>query len=346
MTTLPSSGTISAVTDQVSAKTYYEQMRDFIAELFGGSPWQNKTIVSGSVTPTTAATRIDTEFGATTDDLNVVVYTNHPEGRFIIIGATSDARVITVKHGTAGDGHIELVTGSDFILNSTKKFLVLTRIGTVWYEVLRNYGNDSAALRSFLQLGSAALATLGNTGANLPSWDQIGGGFVAQGKHSIWVPSFAMTPWIDSPSSFHTRLGGTYDTFMGLSFDPDVVEAASFSILMPKSWNAGSVTAQIIFTSPGGSGNVRWSIWVSRQPVNTRPTAWISQVDGGFTVNSVAFYDQRTTEFSLSLTGGAKEDLLNFVIRRASSHTGDTYTDDVYLKGVLLKYTMNAKDDS
>lgn len=153
MSDLPASGYLSnAARTNGEMKTALEDLRDVVSELPGGTDSETSALAisSGSITPTSGVHRVDTEGASAADDLSTISTANHPAGRLLIIRSTDDARVVTVKHAAGGVGQILLHRNLDFVLNSTKKHLVLKRFGTSWEEVARSYGDDVASARTFL----------------------------------------------------------------------------------------------------------------------------------------------------------------------------------------------------
>jgi hypothetical protein len=159
MTDLYADNALSLVANQGSAKTLLEQLRDVVAELLGGSAGTTLTIAGGAVTPTRATHRIDTEGAAGTDDLDTIAQDNHGESRLLLLRAANAAHVVTVRHNIGGAGKVLLNDGASFVLNSTKKWLLLMREGTTWIEVDRFYGDRLEEMRAWLQLEPDTVST-------------------------------------------------------------------------------------------------------------------------------------------------------------------------------------------
>jgi len=139
--------------NQGNLKDQLESLRAATVELLGGAAETNLEIVSGSVTPTAAIHSVDTEGAAAADNLDWIDYTNHPDGRLLLLRAYSAARVVTVRSAQGGNGEIILApdrpdsTSGQFTLDATDKFLLLMRDGTQWVEVARFFGADRDASR-------------------------------------------------------------------------------------------------------------------------------------------------------------------------------------------------------
>lgn len=156
MSTLPASGYLELATRTVGEmKTALEDVRDVIAELPGGSAETELTISSGSVTPTLGLHSIDTQSDAATDDLTNIVTTNHPDGRLLLIHPEDDSRTVVVKHTAGGAGQIHLKNDADFSMDDSEDWLLLTRDGTDWEEVLR--GRSQKPRSATIASGVAAL---------------------------------------------------------------------------------------------------------------------------------------------------------------------------------------------
>lgn len=146
MTILPAAGFASSTDRKVGeSKQFLEDLRDVIAELPGGSAETELTIAAGTVTPTGALHRIDTEADAAADDLTHMAVIEHPEGRWALLRAESISRAITVVHGAGGDGQILLKAGANVTL-ATDEWLWLVRDGLTWRQVMAPGGDVAAEL--------------------------------------------------------------------------------------------------------------------------------------------------------------------------------------------------------
>jgi hypothetical protein len=159
MTELYVDNALSVVANQGAAKTLLEQLRDVVAELLGGSAGTTLIIGGGAVTPTRATHKIDTEGGAATDELDTIAQDNHGESRLLLLRAANAAHVVTVRHNIGGAGKVLLNDSANFVLNSTKKWLLLMREGTNWIEVDRFYGDRLEEMRAWLQLEPDTVST-------------------------------------------------------------------------------------------------------------------------------------------------------------------------------------------
>jgi hypothetical protein len=100
------------------------------------------TIAAGSITPagSSGVLVIDTESAAASDDLANIVQTNYPDGSMIMLRNANAARFVVLKHAATGSGQLLLSRNADYVLDDTKKYLLLQRRGTDWIEISRSPG--------------------------------------------------------------------------------------------------------------------------------------------------------------------------------------------------------------
>jgi hypothetical protein len=141
MATIPAAGYLSTSTrTKGEAKPSLEDLIASLRQVPGaGQTELTSTIVSGSVTPAGSGgvVVIDTESSAATDDLTNIVTTDYPDGACLLIRNANAARVVTIKHGSAGIGPVQLDRSVDYVLDDTKKWLLCVLRSGIWYEILR-----------------------------------------------------------------------------------------------------------------------------------------------------------------------------------------------------------------
>ena len=141
MTTIPDIQFLDqARTESELKNQFFSEILDCIAELPGGSAVSNLTISSGAVTPATAAHSVDTEHEDSSDDLDRIAVTEHPEGRILMLSCADNSRSVTLKHGMGGWGQVLLNDESDLVLSDTRDRIVLQRKADTWEEVFREIG--------------------------------------------------------------------------------------------------------------------------------------------------------------------------------------------------------------
>lgn len=97
---------------------------------FNAGTAQAATIASGIATVTKIRITLDTEGGAAADDLNRI---EGGDNHIVILSSTNNGRVITIKHlGT--NGNIFLRSAEDFVLDDTRKAIILYQTGSYWTD--------------------------------------------------------------------------------------------------------------------------------------------------------------------------------------------------------------------
>ncbi len=134
------------------AKTAQDDMLAILRELQGGSARTTLTISAGSVTPTSGHHAIAVESGST-DNLDNILQTNHPDGRMLIISADDGAKDIVVRNNQGGAGQITTGDGTDFTLSTTNMYMVLLRVGAAWQVIDITFGSNKAGHRTHFGTG-------------------------------------------------------------------------------------------------------------------------------------------------------------------------------------------------
>ena len=172
------------------------------------------------------------------------------------------------------------------------------------------------------------------------------------GKQTIWVPANAMTP----TTSNGCAAIATVETTSGrpdlnvLDFDDGADEHAQFSVAFPKSWNLGTITFQVFWTSTAtDTDGVSWGLQgVGMADNETQDVAYGTAVVVDDACQSAAEELYVTAESSAVTIAGtpADDDLTYFRIFRDVSDANDTAAEDARLIGVKIFYTTDAKNDA
>ena len=162
------------------------------------------------------------------------------------------------------------------------------------------------------------------------------------GKQTIWVPANAMNPTASNGCANITGVettSGRPDLSV-LDFDDGSDEHAQFSVAFPKSWNLGTVTFQVFWTSTAtDTDGVAWAL----QGVACSNDGTVDVAYGTAIVvtddNISAAEDCLVTSESGAVTIAgtpADDDLCFFRIFRDVSNANDDMTEDARLIGIKL----------
>lgn len=161
MTAFPSS---TNLTDPaVTQGTYRTALGDFLnasQELPGGKARATFTISGNAITPTTAQVVADTAGGA--GQLNLIVPTNFPSGRLILVSSGAAARPITLKHNQSGTGKLIMRNSADLILTDPTWVVIFEHDAAngQWIERFRNIPDGQEAQSGYFSYVSATSVKL------------------------------------------------------------------------------------------------------------------------------------------------------------------------------------------
>jgi hypothetical protein len=168
------------------------------------------------------------------------------------------------------------------------------------------------------------------------------------GQQTIFIPAGAMTPTTTNGAApGKTELTTNKIMVNYLAFDAATVEKAQIMVLMPKSWNRGSIIAQFVASQPAGSGNVVWgakAVAFANDDGLDAAFGTVQKVTAtGGTAND-AYLSGETAGFTVAGSPGSEE-LVCFEFTREAADGGDTIAVDAWLIGVKLHYTTDAVRD-
>ena len=198
-------------------------------------------------------------------------------------------------------------------------------------------------LGNVLDIGTPSDGTV--TNAKLASALQVG-------KQTIWVPANAMTPTASNGCAAVATVettSGRPDLYV-LDFDDGSDEHAQFTVAFPKSWNLGTITFQVFWTSTAtDTDGVSWGLQgVGMADNETQDVAYGTAIVVDDACQSAAEELYVTAESSAVTIAGtpADDDLTYFRIFRDVSDANDTAAEDARLIGVKIFYTTDAANDA
>ena len=172
------------------------------------------------------------------------------------------------------------------------------------------------------------------------------------GKETIWVPANAMIPTNSNGCSDLTKVettSGRPDLNV-LDFDDGSDEHAQFAVAFPKSWNLGTITFQVFWTSTAtDTDGVSWALQgVGMGDNETQDAAYGTAIVVDDACQSAAEELYVTAESSAVTIAGtpADDDLTYFRIFRDVSDSNDTATEDARLIGVKIFFTTDSPNDA
>jgi len=220
-------------------------------------------------------------------------------------------------------------------LDSKSPLASPTFTGTLTYATLNDGSND-----------------LTSTAAELNLLDGLTGTIKTAGTDTIWVPAGAMRPTVSNGCAPITEVETTSGRpdMQVLDFDDGSDEHAQFSIAFPKSWNEGTITFQVYWTTTAtDTDGVAWGLQgVAVSDNDTIDVAYGTAVVVTDDALGAAEDQCVTAESSAVTIAGtpAVGDICYFRIFRDVSDANDDMTEDARLIGVKIFFTTDATNDA
>jgi hypothetical protein len=171
------------------------------------------------------------------------------------------------------------------------------------------------------------------------------------GAQTIWVPAMAMRPTASNGCAAITDVETTSGRpdMQVLDFDASSDEHAQFQIGFPKSWNEGTITFRVFWTSTAtDTDGCAWGL----QGVSVANDATIDVAYGTAVVvtdNNISAAEDclvTATSGNVTISNAAADTLTYFRIFRDVSDGNDDMAEDARLLGVQIFYTTDAANDA
>ena len=179
-----------------------------------------------------------------------------------------------------------------------------------------------------------------------------GGGSGTAGKHSIYIPAAAMRPSATGGCAALAAIASASNQpdIVTLDFDTSTEEYAQFSIVMPKSWNEGTITFKAHWSHAATTTNfgVAWKLQAvavgDDDAIATSFGTAVAVTDTGGTTNDL----YATAESSAVTVGGSPgaQEMVFFRVFREPSNGSDNMAIDARLHGITLFFTTDAETEA
>jgi len=170
------------------------------------------------------------------------------------------------------------------------------------------------------------------------------------GQHTIWVPASAMEAAVTTAASTSNavEIGTSLFAARTQDFATGADDFCYFGIQMPKSWDAGALVCQFVWSATGTTANtVLWAIAAtSLGDDEVLTTAFPTPTSPAADTNSTTADDLMVSaEVSVTVSSSpTAEDYVVFEVSRDVS--GDTLSEDARLHGIKIHYTTDTGNDS
>jgi hypothetical protein len=202
-----------------------------------------------------------------------------------------------------------------------------------------------------LSIGTALQVLRVNAGATALEWATPSGGST-QGRHAVYIAAGSITPSVSGGCAVLSRIASAADQpdIVSLNFDPTTQEYAQFSLVMPKSWDEGTVTFAPVWSHAATTTNfgVVWDLQgyaaSNDDAIATAFGTAQTSTDTGGTTNDI-YMGPESAAITIAGTP-ASEDTVFFRLSRVTGNGSDTMAIDARLHGIVLYITTNADTDA
>ena len=170
------------------------------------------------------------------------------------------------------------------------------------------------------------------------------------GQHTIWVPAGAMEVAVTTAAatSNAVEIGTSLFAARTMDFATGADDFCYFGIQMPKSWDAGTLVCQFVWSATGTTANtVLWAIAAtSLGDDEVLTTAFPAPASPAADTNSTTA-DDLMVSAEVTVTVGSTPTAEDYVIFEVSRDvSGDTLAEDARLHGIKIHYTTDTGSDT
>ena len=253
-----------------------------------------------------------------------------------LTAATSLASVGTITSGTWSATDVAVAAGGT---GASDAATARTNLGV---------GTGDSPQFTGIELGHASDTTLTRPAAGVLAVEGVVVGLT--GQHTIWVPAAAMEAAVTTAAatSNAVEIGTSLFAARTMDFATDADDFAYFGIQMPKSWDAGTLICQFVWSATGTTANtVLWAIAAtSLGDDEVLTTAFPAPASPAADTNSTTA-DDIMISAEVTLTVGDTPTAENYVIFEVSRDvSGDTLAEDARLHGIRIHYTTDTGNDT
>jgi hypothetical protein len=170
------------------------------------------------------------------------------------------------------------------------------------------------------------------------------------GQHTIWVPAAAMEVAASTApaTSNVVEIGTSLYAARTMDFATGADDFCYFGIQMPKSWDAGTLVCQFVWSATGTTANtVLWAIAAtSLGNDEVLTTAFPTPASPAADTNSTTA-DDIMISAEVTVTVGSTPTAENYLVFEVSRDvSGDTLAEDARLHGIKIHYTIDTGSDT
>jgi uncharacterized protein YaiE (UPF0345 family) len=245
----------------------------------------------------------------------------------------------SVTDGDKGDITVS-ASGATWVIDADAvTFTKMQNIATA-----RILGRTTAGSGDIEELTAGTALSLAGGSLNLAAVADV------RGLQTIGFLAGGMTPRTTAGAGTSTLETATNrNVYRSVDFDATTQEFVQFDVPMPKGWDEGTVTFQVIWMHPATTVNFGAVFGMSAvgfsdtDPGDAAFGTVVTVTDTGGTTNAVY---QSPISGALTVAGAAENDYVKFQLQRNPADAADTLAVDVRVIGVKIHFTINAATDA
>lgn len=243
-----------------------------------------------------------------------------------------------------GAKSLTIQTGKGFVVGQSVKIAYTTAPGNWMLGDVTAHNTGTGAL-------DVNVTSINGSGGPFTAWTiGLSGPQAAVGLQTISTPADGMRGRITNGARFRIAETGTNKNLeRALWFSNSVTEYAQFSIVMPKSWDRGTISFRPWWIADSGSGGVVWALQaVAVGDGDARDVAYgTAQVSIDTFVSAAQPHVGPEPGTPVTVAGSpAVGDKLLIQIYRDQAHASDTLAVEAGLTDIVLTYSTNAPNDA
>ena len=277
---------------------------------------------------------------AATHDTNTIGVGGTPTATYTIATGKFDFGLVTGATGTTG------ATGADYTADAE-----LNAISGLTSAANKGILFTGSGTASVVDITAAALTVLddASTGDMLTTLGALASTATPIGQHTIWVPASAMEVAASTApaASNVAEIGTSLFAARTIDFATAADDFCYFGIQMPKSWDAGALICQFVWSATGTTANtVLWGIAATSLGDDEVLTTGFATPTTQIDTNSTTASDIMISP-EVSVTVGSSPTAEDYVIFEVSRDvSGDNLSEDARLHGIKIHYTTDTGSDT
>lgn len=170
-----------------------------------------------------------------------------------------------------------------------------------------------------------------------------------KGVQDVWIPAEAFKANTTTGAAYAQKEWTTNTQNMGeFLFADSGIKKISYTMKMPRNWDASTFTYVVDWRTPATANDVRWTVRAIAygDAADLDSANWGSEVAVTDTANATANRDLETAESGAVTIGNipsSTKRLILIEVKRDPANASDTLANDAYFLGIEIRLGINKK---